>query len=86
MLTNSRKLKAKIVEQGYKLGTFAEAISMSQPTLRSKLLGKRDFKMGEIVTICDKLGIPTEEIVAYFFTPDVPKLSRNDNTHTEAAR
>lgn len=86
MLTNSSKLKGRIVEQGYNIGAFCAAIAMSESTFRSRLLGKTDFKMNEVATICDKLGISTEDMVAYFFAPNVPNSSRNDTTDKEATQ
>ena len=68
MMTNSNKLKGKIVENGYTLSSFSDAISLSRMSLRRKLNGEADFRVSEIEKICLLLGIERSEISNYFFT------------------
>ena len=71
-MTNTYKLKGRITEKGYNLKSFAEAVNMSRPCLRSRLNGNTDFRVSEIERICDTLGIPNGEIGIYFFAPVSP--------------
>lgn len=68
MMTNSNKLKGKIVENGYTLSSFSDAIPLSRMSLRRKLNGEADFRVSEIEKICSLLGIERSEISNYFFT------------------
>lgn len=72
-MVNTRKLKAKIVESGYNLGSFANKIGMTRPTLRYKLNNVRCFRTDEIMSFCKLVNIPKSEINSYFFTTDVSK-------------
>ena len=73
-MINTNKLKGKIVENGYNLGSFANAINISRQSLRNKLNGASDFRASEIDKICSLLGIKTEEMETYFFIANVPVL------------
>ena len=81
-MTENSKLKAKIVEQGYQMTEFADAIGMSRPTFRNRMRGKTQFRISEVQTICARLGIKPEDMSAYFFTSFVP----SQETSKEATR
>lgn len=61
------KLRGKIVEVFGKNESFAPAMGMSERTLSLKLNSLRFWKQPEMEKACDLLGIPREEIPAYFF-------------------
>lgn len=72
-ITNTNKLRGRIVEQGYTLQSFASAVNISRLSLRKKMSGELEFKAGEIVRICTLLSIPRAELCDYFFICFVPK-------------
>lgn len=76
-MTNGLKLKGRIVEKGYNLTTFSEAMGVSRPTLRNKINGVKDFSAKEIEKACAILDIPYEEVASYFFNAGVPKMETN---------
>ena len=73
-MVNTAKLRGRIVEKGYKIGTFAKALNVSHVTLHKKLIGIRDFTSSEIVKICDLLDISRSEMPDYFFCHTVGKM------------
>ena len=73
-MTNSNKIKGRIVEMGYTLSNFSDALNISRPCLRKKINGQSDFKVSEIEKICELLKISRSEIGNYFFTQNVPVL------------
>ncbi len=73
-MTNSNKLKGRIVEMGYTLSSFSDALNISRPCFRKKVNGQSDFKVSEIERMCELLKISHSEIGNYFFTPCVPVL------------
>ncbi|MBO6231758.1 MAG: DUF739 family protein [Ruminococcus sp.] len=75
-MTNSTKLRGRIVEKGYTLGKFAEVIHLSRVSLRKKMNGESEFKASELENICAILDIPSSQIDSYFFTNNVPKMGR----------
>lgn len=81
-MTNSGKLKGRIIEKGFTLSSFAETIHISRPCLRKKINGIVDFKASEIEKICSALEISNVDLCNYFFTHDVPKKETNNlNIH-----
>lgn len=66
-MTNSRKLKARMLEKGISRNTLSKALNISLTSLSYKLNNKRQFTASEICTICDILAIPSAEISEYFF-------------------
>ena len=75
-MSNSTKLRGRIVEKGYTLSKFAEAINLSRVSLRKKMNGESEFKASELERICDTLEIPPSQIDSYFFTNRVSKLEQ----------
>lgn len=74
-MTNTNKLKGRIVEKGYNLSSFSCAVKMSRPCLRHRLNGISEFKVSEIERICKLLDISCEELSEYFFINNVPKTN-----------
>lgn len=62
------KLRGLIREKYRTQGAFAEAMGMHPTTLSKKLAGLVDWTRQEIEKACELLGIPAEQIHAYFFT------------------
>ena len=64
-MTNTKLLKAKMVEKGYTLATLSKKIGISRTSMSYKINGKREFTAKEIYSICLTLNITNKEI--YFF-------------------
>lgn len=62
------KLLGKIIEVCGSQVVFAKQIGLSERSVSLKLNNKTMFKQDEITKTADILGIPTDEILAYFFT------------------
>ena len=54
---NVRLLKIKMLENDMTQTTLAHKIGISPQSLSRKLCGKRDFRLDEVVKICDCLRI-----------------------------
>ncbi len=65
------KLRGKIKEMFGTQANLANEIGISRACLSDKLNEKSDFSQPEILLMCEKLGIDTEEISTYFFTRKV---------------
>lgn len=52
---NANKIKAKIVERGMTQGEVAKMIGISPNSFSRKLLGKRDFSLSEVISLCTVL-------------------------------
>ena len=63
------KLLGRIIEKFGTRGAFAAAMSMAESALSNRLNNKIHFDADEIVRACQLLGIDTQEIHLYFFTP-----------------
>jgi len=61
------KLRGAIREKFGTQEAFAEALDVTPATLSCKLTGKTEWTREEIVAASRLLGIPAEEIHAYFF-------------------
>lgn len=67
------KLRGKIREVFGTQEAFAEAMEMDKSTVSLKLNGKYEWNRLEIEKACEALGIPFEEVCAYFFAVKVGK-------------
>lgn len=67
MCANYSKLRGKIKEVFGRQDDFAVEMGMDRSTLSLKLNGKSDWTRLEIEKACLLLGIPVEEVHAYFF-------------------
>ena len=63
---NANILKGKMVEKGYTQEKLAEAVGISSNSMSRKLLGERQFRLGEVVKICEVLDIDDPRDI--FFT------------------
>jgi|Cm827metagenome_2_1110796.scaffolds.fasta_scaffold47939_1 DNA-binding helix-turn-helix protein len=54
---NANLLRGKMAEKGISQDRLAVRIGISPQTLCRKISGKRDFKLAEIVKICEVLNI-----------------------------
>lgn len=75
-MTNSELLKAKIKQCGISKGHICKKLDLSYGSLKKKLDGVVDFRLGEVETICNVLNINTmEEKNDIFFASNVEKNS-----------
>ena len=61
------KLRGRIVEKFGSQREFAAALGKSEQVIVAKLAGRSQFTQDEIITWCNLLEIPADEIVDYFF-------------------
>lgn len=66
-MTNTAALEARIKGSGIKKSWLAEKMGLSPTALWKKLRGEREFKISEVQTMCDLLGIDSMEEVAKIF-------------------
>jgi DNA-binding XRE family transcriptional regulator len=67
------ELLGRIKKCGFTQKTLAEHIGITEGSMCLKLNNKANFKHGEMLSICDTLGIDTDRVGVYFFTPKVRK-------------
>lgn len=63
---NANVLRGKMTEKGYTQEKLAQAVGISTNSLSRKLLGERQFRLGEVVKICEVLEIDDPRDI--FFT------------------
>jgi len=68
---DTSKLKGKIIEVFGSQGAFAARIKRSQAFISGVLNGKAYLNQKDIDLWAELLGIPGEELAAYFFTRTV---------------
>lgn len=73
MVFDYSKLRGLTKELGKTQETIAGIAGMKEATYSQKINNNSEFRQGEILRICDALGIPPDQIHAYFFTPQVQK-------------
>ncbi len=66
-MPNERKIKAKIVELGLSISLIANEMGISAYTLGRKISGKTPMSIKEARALQNRLSIPDEDIVSYFF-------------------
>lgn len=71
---NSNLLRGKMAEKQITQGALAAEIGISENSLSRKLLGKREFRLSEIISICKVLDIDNPKDI--FFTQSVPTTQR----------
>ncbi|HAG04069.1 MAG TPA: hypothetical protein DCG28_01400 [Lachnospiraceae bacterium] len=74
-MTDSRKLKAVIIEKGFTQDQIAELIGMSSATFSYKLNNKVEFKASEILIISKVLELTTQQTMDIFFAENVENKS-----------
>lgn len=67
-MTNTLKLKAKILENGKTIQSLAEELEMSVNTLSFKVNNKREFTIKEVDAIKEALHLSNQEIMDIFFS------------------
>lgn len=65
-MTNTAKLKAKIVEKGMVQEEIAQALGMTIATFNYKVNNKREFKASEIKKLSGHLSLTAEEVNTIF--------------------
>lgn len=65
------KLLGLMAEKNFTQKKLCEVIGISENSFTNKLKGRSNFASDEIVKICNTLGISTESVGKYFFTPKV---------------
>lgn len=71
---NANLLKGKMAENQINQAQLADAIGISENSLSRKLLGKREFRLSEVVNICEVLNIKNPRQI--FFDLSVPNVQR----------
>jgi hypothetical protein len=66
-MTDTKKLKGKLVMSGLTAKDIAKAIKKSRTTTSYKMNNRREFKVSEINIICEMLGLTLEEKEEIFF-------------------
>ncbi len=67
MISNINKLKAKIVENGYKMRTLSEKLGICEVTLRRKINNKSEITIAESQKIREILNLTKDEYLEIFF-------------------
>ncbi len=65
-MTNSLKLKGKIIENGFTITSFSKELNISKTTLSQKINNKIKFSQENIREISQKLNLTGEEIKEIF--------------------
>lgn len=68
------KLNGRIVEKCGSQGNFAKQMELSERSISLKLNNKISWKQLEIQKAIDVLGLTTNQIKDYFFTPKVQNI------------
>lgn len=54
---NAQLLRGKMAEKGFTQSKLAKSVGMSENSLSRKLSGEREFRLSEVVSICQLLHI-----------------------------
>ena len=79
-MVNTNKVKARIVELGFKYYEVAKALDIDATTLNLKLTNERRIYLTEVSKLCDLLQINTPEQLKEYFDLDfliLPKSHEN---------
>lgn len=77
---NYSKLRGLIIEKFGNQRQFAEAMGVSKSSMSYKLCDKVRWSQEEILKACEILGINHDEIVSYFFTPNVQEIEQTKDS------
>lgn len=72
---NVNLLRGRMAEKQVTQGLLAAEIGMSENSLSRKLSGKREFRLSEVVAICEKLEIDNPKEI--FFNDKIPNTQRS---------
>lgn len=70
-MTNTKKLRALILECGLTQEQVAAHLGITPASLNYKINNKREFKASEIKALVELLNIPNEDVTGIFFTREV---------------
>lgn len=70
-MTNTAKLKAKIIEKGLLQEAVAMQLGMTSATFNYKVNNKTEFKASEIRLLIAILSLTSDEVVTIFFADNV---------------
>lgn len=82
---NANLLRGKMAECGMNQSQLAVKIGISDNSLSRKILGKREFRLSEVVGICAVLNIENPKEI--FFDENIPNTQRinySDEKNTKA--
>ncbi len=65
-MTNTLKLKAKIIENGYTITSLAKKIRLSKPSLSQKINNKVKFSQTDIKDIVNELNLTSDDVKDIF--------------------
>lgn len=68
------KLRGRIIEKYGSQSKFAKEMELSERTMSLKMLGKVEWKQGEICRAVTLLGLADKDICSYFFMPKVQDI------------
>lgn len=74
---NYSKLLGKMKEMGIRQEDLAKKIGINPASLNRKLHNDTQFKQSEIQKIMSTIGVPLDEVSAYFFTQYQRTISKN---------
>ena len=66
-MTNTKLLREKIDQSGYKLQFIAKKLGLTYQGFLNKINNRSEFRAGEIQILYDILGLTEEERVSIFF-------------------
>ena len=69
-MTNTKLLEEKIRQSGLKKGYLADRLGVSRTTFHTLLRNQSNFKVSQIKTLCDILGITDDETLKAIFFAD----------------
>lgn len=76
-MTDTKALREKIDDSGYKLRFIAKKLGITYQGFLNKINNKSEFKATEIQTLCNLLSIDIQEKEQIFFAQNVDVLSTN---------
>lgn len=77
-MTNTRLLRAKLEQSGFKLRFVAEQIGITYQGFLNKINNRSEFRAKEIQALYKLLGLTEEERIAIFFTQEVDKMPTDE--------
>lgn len=70
-MTDTKLLRNKIDESGYKLRFIAKKLGITYQGFLNKITNESEFKASEIQTLCELLNIDIQQKEVIFFTSNV---------------
>ncbi|MBC2576549.1 helix-turn-helix domain-containing protein [Peptostreptococcus canis] len=70
-MIKTNKLKAKIVEMGFNLTSFAEELGMDYSTFYRRMTGQMSFTVSDVEKITRVLYLTNSEIIEIFFSKEI---------------